>query len=202
MELWGLTGGIACGKSTVSRLLAQRGAVIIDADVMARAVVEKGSDGLAELVKVFGAGILLPDGTLDRKALGQKVFGDEKARAALNAITHPRIAALSAQKTQDALAQGARVAVYDAPLLIENGLHHGMQEVLVVAASPDTQVARLRQRDGLSEADARARMASQMPVEEKRKVATQVFENQGSLQDLEQQVETFWRRVSPRLAPG
>lgn len=196
--LWGLTGGIACGKSTVSRLLEKKGATIIDADVLAREVVAPGSDGLREIVSTFGPGVLTPEGALDRKALGAAVFGDEGKRRALNAITHPRIAALSAQRTQEAMARGDRVVIYDAPLLVENGLHHGMEQVLVVAATEATQLRRLRERDGLDEAAARARMASQMPVAQKRAVATQVFENDGTLAELEAQVEKFWAAHAPR----
>jgi len=196
--LWGLTGGIACGKSTVSRLLEQQGATIIDADVLAREVVAPGSDGLRDIVSTFGPGVLAPDGTLDRKVLGAAVFGDEGKRRALNAITHPRIAALAAQRTQEALARGDRVVIYDAPLLMENNLHHGMEQVLVVAASEETQLRRLKERDGLDEAAARARMASQMPLDQKRQHATHVFENDGTLEQLEAQVHRFWQAHAPR----
>lgn len=202
MELWGLTGGIACGKSTVSRMLAAHGAVIVDADLLARDVVAPGSEGLAELVASFGPSILAADGTLDRKALGVRVFADPEARGRLNRITHPRIAALSAQRTQAAEASGAHVCVYDAPLLVENGLHRGMQQVLVVSCRPDVQLQRLMARDGLDEAAARARVASQMPLEQKRAVATVVLENDGPVQGLQAQVDAFWAAAAPRVAGG
>jgi len=195
VELWGLTGGIASGKSTVSNVLRQLGAVVVDADLLAREVLAPGSDGLTAVVERFGQGVLAPDGTLDRKKLGAVVFTDAKARADLGAISHPRIAALSAQRTLEAEAAGARVVVYDAPLLVENGLHHGMQEVLVVAVTPETQKQRLMGRDGISEAEALQRMASQLPLAEKRKVATVVFENDGTRAELEAQVKRFWERT-------
>lgn len=198
MELWGLTGGIACGKSTVAARLRQLGATVIDADVLAREVVAPGSPGLEAVVQRFGPGILKPDGSLDRAALGAVVFADPAARADLNAITHPRIAALSAEQTAQAQAAGAPVVIYEAPLLIENGLHHGMNQVLVVAAPAHVQLARLMARDGLDEAAARARVASQLPLAEKRKAATVVFENDGSPAQLVDQVDRFWRVQAPR----
>ncbi|MBI5496930.1 MAG: dephospho-CoA kinase [Deltaproteobacteria bacterium] len=199
MEIWGLTGGIACGKSTVSRLLAAHGAAIVDADLLARRVVATGTDGLAAVVARFGPDLLAPDGTLDRKRLGALVFADAQARRDLNAITHPRIAQAAQHEVAQAAARGAPVAIYDAALLVENGLHHGLREVLVVAASEPTQVARLRARDGLTEDEARARIRSQAPLEDKRRAATCVFENDGSLQHLQAQVDRFWKSVEKRL---
>lgn len=202
MELWGLTGGIACGKSTVSGMLAQRGAVIVDADQLARDVVAPGQPAWTALVEAFGPSALAPDGQIDRKYLGTLIFGDNDARARLNAITHPAIAVLAAQRTAQAQAGGAAVCIYDAPLLVENGLHHGLREVLVVTAQPQTQLQRLVQRDGLTPAQAQARMDAQMPVAEKARVATHVFANDGALADLEAQVAAFWTATAPRLEPA
>jgi dephospho-CoA kinase len=199
MEMWGLTGGIACGKSTVSGMLKSRGAVIVDADQLARQVVAPGSEALKEIVDRFGQDVLQADGALDRKKLGQRVFADEAARQDLGRITHPRIAALAAQQSLEAEAGAAKVVVYDAPLLIENGLHGGMREVLVVACEEATQVARLVRRDGLNRLEALARIHSQMSLDEKRQVATVVIENNGDLEDLKAQVDAFWVHVEPRL---
>ncbi|MEW5854556.1 MAG: dephospho-CoA kinase [Myxococcota bacterium] len=199
MELWGLTGGIASGKSTVSRMLRAHGATIIDADALAREVVAPGTEGLAAVVERFGPDVLLPDGSLDRKKLGERVFSDATARADLNAITHPRIAQLALQRTAEAEQAGARVVVYDAPLLVENRLHElmGMKQVLVVACSRETQLRRLMQRDGLTLAQARARLAAQLPLSEKKKAATVVFQNDGKVEDLQRQVDQFWTGHAP-----
>jgi dephospho-CoA kinase len=191
----GLTGGIASGKSTVARIFAELGATVIDADRLARDVVAPGQPAHAELVQHFGAGIVAADGTIDRKALAARVFTEPEARRTLNAITHPRIAQASAQAIAAARAAGAPLVIYEAALIVENGLHHGLDGLVVVALDPEVQVARLMARDGLDEAAARARLAAQLPLEAKRRAATHVIENDGDLAATRAQVEAVWREV-------
>jgi dephospho-CoA kinase len=184
----GLTGGIGSGKSTVSALLAARGAVVIDADRIAREVVEPGTPGL-------GPGVLTPDGSLDRPALAAIVFADPAAREKLDGIVHPlvrsRAAELAAAAPEDA------VVVHDVPLLVETGQAGSYDLVLVVQADPDTRIDRLVRR-GLTEEDARARIAAQASDEQRRAVADVVLENDGTPEDLAEQVDRFWaERVAP-----
>lgn len=196
MRMVGLTGGIASGKSTVSGMLRALGAEIIDADQVARDVVAPGTPALEEIAARF-PGVVRADGTLDRAALGKRVFASEEERSALNAITHPRIQAEVLARTQALADKGVPVAVYDAALLVENGLHAAMDGgVILVAASPETQRERLVARDGLSPAEAEARIRSQLPLEEKRGVARWVLENDGDLEQLRGQVERTWREVT------
>ena len=175
----GLTGGIASGKSTVARLLARRGAAIVDADLLARQVVEPGQPALAELVARFGPSILRPEGTLDRKRLGAIAFSDPAARADLGRITHPRIAAASAAAIATWADAGASVVFYEAALLVENRTHLGLAGLIVVAASPEVQRARIMARDGLSPEEASARIAAQAPLADKLDAATWVINNDG-----------------------
>jgi len=192
----GLTGGIASGKSTVSAMLRALGAEIVDADRVAREVVEPGTPALADISRRF-PGVVRPDGTLDRAALGRQVFGSDEARAALNAITHPRIQEAVQQKVAALAARGVPRVVYDAALLVENGLEAAMDGgVILVAASPETQRARLVARDGLTPAEADARIRSQLPLEEKRRHARWVIENDGDLEGLRAQVARTWREVT------
>lgn len=192
----GLTGGIASGKSTVSAMLRELGAEIIDADQVARDVVAPGTPALAEIAERF-PGVVSPEGKLDRAALGRRVFSSVEDRASLNAITHPRIQAEVLARTEALAARGAPVAVYDAALLVENGLHHAMDGgVILVAASAETQRARIVARDGLTPADAEARIRAQLPLEEKRRHARWVIENDGDLESLRAQVERTWQEVS------
>ena len=189
----GLTGGIASGKTTVARLLAERGATVIDADQLARQVVEPGQPALAELVARFGAAILTPEGQLDRKRLGALVLGagaDPGARADLGRITHPRIQAASARAIAEASERGARVVFYEAALLVENRSYEGLAGLIVVAADPAIQEARLVARDLLSVEDAQARIATQAPLEAKLAVATWVISNEGELDHLRAQLDT------------
>src|SRR3954466_4488014 len=193
----GLTGGIGSGKSTVSALLAARGAVVVDADRIAREVVERGTPGLAAVVEAFGEQVLGPDGGLDRPALAAVVFADPEARARLDAIVHPlvreRAAELAAAAPPDA------VVVHDVPLLVETGRWAPYDLVLVVEAAPETRVARLVRR-GLTEGDARARMAAQATDEQRRAVADVVLDNSGTEQELAAQVDRFWaEKVVPAL---
>ncbi|MGY1814138.1 dephospho-CoA kinase [Blastococcus sp. SYSU D00820] len=191
----GLTGGIGSGKSTVSRLLAERGARIVDADLIAREVVAPGTPGLAAVVEAFGDGILTGDGALDRPALAAVVFADPEARARLDGIVHPlvreRARALVAEAPEDA------VVVQDVPLLVESGQAGSYDLVLVVEADLETRVARLVQR-GLTAEDARARIAVQATDEQRRAVADVVLDNRGTPEDLAGQVDRFWaEHVAP-----
>jgi dephospho-CoA kinase len=191
----GLTGGIGSGKSTVSALLAERGAVIIDADRIAREVVEPGTPGLAAVVAAFGPGVLSPDGSLDRPALAAIVFADPAARRELDAIVHPLVRARAAEFA--AAAPAGSVVVNDVPLLVETGQAAAYDLVLVVEADLETRVARLVRR-GLAEEDARARIAAQATDEQRRAVADVVLDNRGTPEDLVAQVDRFWaERVLP-----
>ncbi len=196
MRLIGLTGGIASGKSTVSRLLKERGATLIDADQLAREVVQPGQPALAEIAARF-PGVVGADGVLDRKKLGERIFGDEAERKALNAITHPRIQARVLELSQQYAEQGVPLVIYDAPLLFENRLDELLEGTILVAAPVEVQIARLCARDGLTAEQARARVAAQMPLDEKRKRATWVIENGGSLDELKSQVDRLWSSLRP-----
>jgi dephospho-CoA kinase len=190
----GLTGGIGAGKSTVSALLAERGAYIIDYDLLAREAVAVGTSGLSAIVERFGTDVLLPDGTLDRPALGTIVFGDESARRDLEAITHPAIGHL-AWARDDAAPEHA-VIVHDHPLLVEVGLDQMVDLVVVVDVPQDVQVERLVQLRGVSEADARARIAAQSDRDTRLAAADVVIDNSGSLDDLLVAVDALWVRVN------
>ena len=191
----GLTGGIACGKSTVAEMFRDLGVVCIDADALAREVVAKGTPGLAAIVDAFGEEILHPDGTLHREALGERVFGDKAARKRLEAITHPAIGMLGAQRISEALAGETPYVLYEAAVLIESGAHRLYPELVVVRASPAVQRERLMARDARDAASADARIASQMPVEEKVKLATYVIDNDGSVEETRAQVESVHGRI-------
>ncbi|HEX2074465.1 MAG TPA: dephospho-CoA kinase [Geodermatophilus sp.] len=193
----GLTGGIGSGKSTVAALLAARGARIVDADVIAREVVAPGTPGLAAVVQAFGKQVLTPDGALNRPALAAVVFADPEARRRLDGIVHPlvreRARQLVAEAPEDA------VVVQDVPLLVETGQAAAYDLVLVVEADLDTRIARLVQR-GLTEEDARARIAAQATDEQRRAVADVVLDNSGTPEELAAQVDRFWaERVVPAL---
>lgn len=196
----GLTGGIGAGKSEVSRLLVGHGAVLVDADRIAREVVEPGTPGLAALVEAFGTGILNPDGTLDRPKLGLIVFSDAERLAALNAIVHPLVGARSAE-LERAAGPGS-VVVHDVPLLTENGLASLYDLVVVVDAAPGTQLDRLVRLRGMTEPDARARMAAQATREERLAVADLVIDNDGPVEALAPQVREVWSELVRRAAAG
>jgi len=192
MRTVALTGGIGSGKSAVSRLLRSYGAVVVDADLVAREVVDVGTPGLAAVAEAFGREVLQPDGSLHRAALGRRVFSDPQALAQLNAITHPRIAERTAELFRQAASSGADVLVHDVALLVENGLSRGYDAVVVVAAAPATQLDRLVRLRGMSQDDARARIAAQAPLEDKLAVATHVIRNDGRVEELAPQVERVW----------
>jgi dephospho-CoA kinase len=197
----GLTGGIASGKSTVARLLAAKGAAIVDADLIARQVVEPGQPALAELIARFGSAILAPDGTLDRKRLGAIAFSDPAARADLNRITHPRIGAASAQAVAKWSDAGAGVVFYEAALLVENRTHSNMAALIVVSATPETQLARVMARDKLTREDAEKRLASQLSLADKVKVATWVIHNDGDEAALAAEVDRVVAEIEARFGP-
>lgn len=183
----GLTGGVASGKSTVSSLLAERGAVVIDADLLAREVVAPGTEGLAEVVAAFGEEVLAPDGSLDRPAMGAIVFADESRRRALEGIIHPRVRARAAEI--EASAPPGAVVVHDIPLLTETGQAGAFDAVVVVDVPVEVQVSRMVDLRGMTPEDARARVAAQATREERRAVATYVIDNGGTLEDLRARVD-------------
>lgn len=188
MKVFGLTGGIASGKSTVAAILRREGVPVVDADQVSRDVVEPKTPGLAAIVEAFGAEVLAPDGSLDRKRLGAIVFDDAEERMRLNAIVHPLVAGTSAARL-DALAKaGHPLACYDAALLVERGLADAFRPLVVVATSRETQKARLMARDGISEAEADARLDAQAPVERKIAAADVVIWNDADLATLEARV--------------
>ncbi|MET9428552.1 dephospho-CoA kinase [Streptomyces sp. NPDC003036] len=194
----GLTGGIGAGKSEVSRLLVSYGAVLIDSDKIAREVVEPGTAGLAAVVEAFGPEILTPEGTLDRPRLGSIVFADPDRLATLNAIVHPLVRARSAE-LEAAAASGA-VVIHDVPLLTENGLAPLYDLVVVVDASPATQLDRLVRLRGMTDAEARARMAAQATREQRLAIADLVIDNDGPLEALEPRVREVWAELTARAA--
>ncbi|WP_131742866.1 dephospho-CoA kinase [Actinomadura roseirufa] len=196
----GLTGGIGSGKSEVAARLAARGAVVIDADALAREVVGWGTPGLAAVVAEFGPDVLLPSGELDRPKVGSIVFSDPERLKALNAIVHPLVGRRM-RELMDAAPAGS-VVVYDVPLLAENGAASAAayDEVVVVDVPEETQVDRLTSRRRMTEADARARMAHQATREERLAVATRVIDNSGGLDVLEEQVEALWKVLAARAA--
>jgi dephospho-CoA kinase len=189
----GLTGGIGSGKSTVSRLLAERGAVVIDSDELAREVVEPGTPGLAAVVDEFGDQVLTADGRLDRERLGTLVFADADARARLNAIVHPLVRAASAERL--AGVPDDAVVVHDVPLLVEAGLASGFDLVVVVSVSPAVQLDRLVRLRGMTPEAAHARMAAQASPEERLAVADVVLTNDGTRDELVAQVAALWDRL-------
>lgn len=192
----GLTGGIGSGKSEVTRRLAALGAYVVDADVLAREVVEPGTPGLAAVAAEFGAEVLRPDGSLDRDRLGAIVFADPAARARLNAIVHPLVGAATAERF--AAAPADAIVVHDVPLLVEVGLAAAYDVVLVVAATPETQGSRLVRARGMSADEARSRIAAQAPLADKLAVADFVITNDGSLDDLDRQVQAVWLALQDR----
>ena len=196
----GLTGGIGSGKSTVSRLLVSWGAVLVDADQVAREVVAAGTPGLERVVAAFGEQVLLPDGTLDRPALGRRVFGDREELARLNAIVHPLVGERTVELFAAAQSSGAPVLVHDVALLVENGLAPGYPAVVVVAATAATQLRRLVELRGMTETDARARIDAQATLAQRLAVATHVVHNDGPLEELEPQVRTVWADLLARAA--
>jgi len=198
--LVGLTGSIATGKSTVSRMFAHLGARVIDADLLAREVVMPGQAAYARIVEEFGPQVVQEDGSLDRKALGAVVFADAAKRKRLEEITHPAIGARR-ERLLSALDEEAfeGVVIWDAALLFEGGGAATMDRVVVVYVDPETERRRLMERDGLGDTDARARIASQMPIAEKAKIAHHVIDNSGTREETERQVRTVYSALLAEL---
>lgn len=189
----GLTGGIASGKSTVSRIWRELGVTVVDADQLAREVVAPGSEGLQEVVEVLGPQALTPDGSMDRKAVGAMVFGDAAARWALNRVIHPRVAALAQERLSEAT--GA-FAVYDVPLLVETEGYKTVDRTVVVAIDEAIQIARAMERDGLDEAAIKARIDAQAPLYSRLGVADLVIWNNGTLAELETAARDTYEKLA------
>ncbi len=189
----GLTGGIGSGKSTVARAFADLGAEVIDADQVAREVVEPGTPGLAAVVEAFGTEILDGEGRLDRPKLGGIVFADPEKRKQLNGILHPRIAAETARRIAELSARGVDLVIYEATLIVENKINWGLDGLIVVAATQQNQIARVTARDGFSVEEAQKRIDAQLPLEEKLKVANYVIDNDGDLESVRRHVHEVWR---------
>lgn len=193
MQVFGLTGGIATGKSTVAAMFQAKGAHLIDADVVARQIVEPGQPAFAEIAARFPD--VVHDQTLDRVALGARIFSNPDDRLALNAITHPRVRQAVLAQLQALEAQGVSQVLYDVPLLIENRLHEGLAGVILVTAPPGVQRQRLMARNGLTAEQADERINSQLPLNEKRRYANWVIDNGGTLAATQRQVDEVWQQV-------
>lgn len=199
MQVIALTGGIASGKSIVANRLRELGAVIVDADVLAREAVAAGSPGLAQIVDAFGAEMLLADGSLDRPALGAMVFGDAERLAALNAIVHPEVARRSAAAIAAAgEADPGAIVVYDIPLLVETGRHRTehFDRIIAVAADPETRVRRMVEHRGLDEEAARSRIAAQASEAARQAIASDVIDNNGAMAATLAQVDALWAELT------
>lgn len=199
MLLVGLTGGIGSGKSTAARMLRDLGAVVFDADVLAREAVAPGTEGHRAVVERFGADVLAPGGELDREALAAVVFADPAARRDLEAIVHPEVRRLFAEGSE-AYRDSDRVVVLSAPLLVETGMHSAFDVLVVMAVPEPVQVERLMRDRGMSEEEIRARMEAQAPLEDKAAVADILLDNEGSPEDLERQVDRIWGDLVARAA--
>jgi dephospho-CoA kinase len=195
VKLVGLTGGIASGKSTVAKILEHLGAAIVNADVLAREVVEPDQEAWKDIVARFGPDVLQPDQTLDRQKLRTVIFNDPDARKELEAIIHPRVRALAEQRIREHGAAGFAIVVYEVPLLFEAKIHEWLRPVILVACDIDTQRRRLELRDQIDSAAAQKIIDAQMSLAEKRRLADYVIENNGSLSDLERQVREVLAKI-------
>lgn len=194
----GLTGSIASGKSTVSAMLAEMGYPIVDADKVARLVVEPGSETLEKIRVLFGEEVILPDGTMDRKKVGELIFNDPASRKKLNDVIHPAIRMEMLRQRGEFLDQGFETVIMDIPLLFESRLQHLIDKVLVVSVTEEHQLKRLMERNGLSEKEARARIASQLPMSVKEEGADAVIYNNGSVDETKWQLNRIldqWKRL-------
>jgi len=200
LVLFGLTGGLASGKSTVAARFRAQGVPVIDADGLAREVVEPGTAGLAAVVEAFGREVLGPDGSLDRAVLAERVFADPAKRARLNAILHPRIGALTAERAQALAVSGERLACYEAALLVENGLADAFRPLVVVALPEPLQVARAMARDGTTEEAVRKRIAAQLPLADKVAVADYVIDSSGDRASTERRADDVLAAVRARTS--
>jgi dephospho-CoA kinase len=194
LRLVGLTGGIGTGKSTVGQMLRAAGVPVLDADVLSREVVMPGQPAHAEIAAAWPA-VIRPDGTVDRRELGHRVFSDPQARARLEAITHPRIQARALELARELEAAGHLLAFYEASLLVETGGHRKFDGLVVVTAGEEQQIARVMARDHSSREQALARLRAQMPAEEKRRAATHVIDNSGDLDSTRRQVDELIRAL-------
>lgn len=201
----GLTGGIGTGKSTVAAMLEELGAVVIDSDRIVHELQAPGAPLLREIAAAFGDDVIRPDGSLDRAALGERVFRDEEARRKLNAIVHPAVGLETARRLEAARAAGARLVVLDIPLLFETRLHGsasranlGVEAVVVVYAPPELQIQRQLDRNGYGREEAERRLAAQIPIDEKRALADHVIDNSGSLAETRRQVEALFEALTKR----
>lgn len=192
MSVIGLTGGIASGKSTVSKKLIELGAVIVDADLISREVVNKGEHVWHKIIEYFGQSILLPSGQINRKALANIIFNNEEARLNLNRLTHPEILKRSKERIKYFQEKGKEPIIFDVPLLIESGAYNMVDKIWVVYCTKATQIQRLMARNGLSQAEAIKRVESQMPLEEKLRFADEIINTEGSLSETEARVEELW----------
>lgn len=192
MRLIGVTGGIATGKSTVDRMLADHGAIVIDADELAREAVRPGEPTLDEVATRFGRDVIRPDGTLDRGRVGEIVFADAEARRDLERITHPRIMELMQERIAAALASPVPLVAVDVPLLFESAREAMFEGVLLVYAPRDVQLRRLRERNGLDEDGALQRLAAQLPIDEKRDRATWIIDNSHGIDATARAVDLWW----------
>ena len=195
MKLVGLTGGIASGKSTVAKILGRLGAAVVDADVLSREVVAPNHDGWNEIVAIFGREVLQADQTLDRQKLRTIIFNNPDARKQLEAIIHPRVRALAEQRIREHAAAGVELIVYEVPLLFEGKIHEWLRPVILVACDVNVQRQRLQRRDSIDAAAAQKIIDAQMSLEEKRRLADYVIENDGSLADLETQVRAVVAKI-------
>jgi dephospho-CoA kinase len=196
VKILGLTGGIASGKSSIADMLRDLGAVVVDADKIARQIVTPGEPALEEIRKIFGEEFITPEGELDRKRMGALVFSDKKSRDALNAITHPRIAQKMSDMAEAARDQGALAVFLEAALLFEAKWDQGLDGIWVVSVPEELQIKRLMQRDSYNEAQAKARLAAQMPLSEKLKRATLVIDNSRSLEETKQFVTKAYQALT------
>ena len=202
IRIFGLTGGLASGKSTVAARFRGQGVPVIDADQLAREVVAPGTPGLAAVVEAFGPGVLLPDGSMDRPAVAAIVFADPEKRRRLNGILHPRVAALSAERVAALEAEGVLLACYEAPLLVENGIAEGFRPLVVVAVPEAVQVARATVRDACTEEQARARLAAQLPLSAKVAAADHVIDNAGTREETERRADEVLGEIRRRFGAG
>lgn len=197
MLLVGVTGGIGSGKSTVAGMLRDRGAVVFDADELARRAIDPGTAGHAKVIERFGPQTLSADGSIDRRSVARLVFGDEDARRDLEAIVHPEVFRLL-KEGLDPYRETGRVVVFDAPLIVEAGFRAACDVLVVVTASPDLRLKRVESSGRMTKEEARARVTVQAPDEEKERVADIVISNDGTLEDLEREVDRLWRQLVSR----
>ena len=199
MLLVGLTGGIGSGKTTVARMLEARGAVVFDADLLARDAIAAGTPGRERVLERFGPNVLAPGGDIDRDAIAAVVFADPAARRDLEAIVHPEIRRLFAEGAE-AYEGSDAVVVFSAPLLVETGMHTAFEVLVVVSAPTEAQVDRLLRGRGMSESAIRQRIDAQLPLEEKAAVADVLIDNEGTFEELEGQIDRVWTELRSRAA--